>query len=169
MTHDDVSPWLFRGIYLFGIALFITAAIDLLTTVWPMHPGDIAWRYGFLGLMAGYLQTPTIGLLLIIGTAIWEENWTVLRVSGVVGLVAALGLVMAMGMFGLDVMQMRELRAEEMRSSVLAGGMFQEVKYFIAAFVLAFLGHGALKTAKTAQLETDGQSNASPGIVSAPS
>ena len=92
-----------------------------------------------------------------------------LRCSGVVGRGGALGLVMAMGMFGLYVMQMRELRAEEMRSSVLAGGMFQEVKYFIAAFVLAFLGHGALKTEKTAQLETDGQSDGSPGIFSAPS
>jgi hypothetical protein len=169
MTHDDVSPWFFRGVYLFGLALFITAAIDLLTTVWPMHPEDIGWRYGFLGLMAGYLQTPTIGLLLIIGAAIWEENGPVLRVSGVVGLLAALGLVMAMGMFGLDVMQMRELRAEEMRSSVLAGGMFQEVKYFIAAFVLAFVGYGALKTAKTAGSKATGRSRRSPGIVSAPS
>ena len=162
MNHDDVSPWLFRGIYLFGIALFVTAAIDLLTTVWPMHPGDIAWRYGFLGLMAGYLQTPTLGLLLIVGTAMWEENGTVLRICGVVGLLAALGLLLVMGMFGLDVMQMRELRAEEMRSSVLAGGMFQEVKYFIAAFVLAFVGYGALKTAPTAD-----SGSGSPGIVSA--
>lgn len=69
-----------------------------------------------------------------------------------------------MGMFGLDVVQMRELRAEEMRSAVLAGGFFQEVKYLVAAFVLAFLGHGALKSAKVV---SEGAATASPGIVSA--
>ena len=147
--------------YLFGLALVLTASIDLFTTVWPMHPGDIAWRYGFLGLGAGYLQSPTLGLGLIIGTALWEENTTIPRISGVLGLFAAFVLLLAMGMFGLDVLQMRELRAEEMRSSVLAGGMFQEVKYFVAALVLAFLGHGALATSRTSR-----KSGKSPGIVS---
>ncbi len=164
MTHDDVSPWLARGLYLFGVALMLTAAIDLFTTVWPMNTGDIAWRYGFLGLAAGYLQTPTLGLVLIALTALWQENGAALRICGVASLVAALALLLAMGMFGLDVVQMRELRAEEMRSAVLAGGFFQEVKYLVATFVLAFLGHGALKSAKAV---TEEAATASPGIVSA--
>jgi hypothetical protein len=162
MSNDSVSPWVARGLYLFGVALALTAAIDLFTTVWPMNPGDIGWRYGFLGLTAGYLQTPTLGLALIVMTAIWEENVTLLRLAGVVGLSVALLLLLAMGMFGLDVVQMRELRAEEARSAVLAGGMFQEVKYFVAAFVLAFIGHGALSTSKTLSASKP----TSPGIVS---
>ncbi|MDA0328051.1 MAG: hypothetical protein O2958_03400 [Gemmatimonadetes bacterium] len=89
-----------------------------------------------------------------------------LRVTGAVCLGGSLALLLAMGMFGLDVLQMRELRVEEMQSSILAGGMFQEVKYFVAAFVLAFLGYGALSSAKTAGLAGGRKSGKSPGIVS---
>lgn len=167
MTRDRVSPWLARGLYLFGIALVLTAAIDLFTTVSPMLPGEIAWRYGFLGLAAGYIQTPTLGLVVVIVAAVWEENAAVLRISGAIGLLSALALILAMGIFGLDVAQMRELRAEEMQSTVLVGGFFQEVKYFVAAFVLAFLGHGALKTAKNMGPRKGRTSDDSPRIVSA--
>jgi len=166
MSNVRVSPWLVRGLYLFGVALMLTAAIDLFTTVWPINYGDMAWRYGFLGLMAGYLQTPTLGLILIIGTAVWEENGSMLRVAGVASLLAALLILLAMGMFGLDVTQMSALRAEEMQAAVRAGGFFQEVKYFVAACVLAFLGHGALKTAKAVGSGKVGRSKDSPGIVS---
>ena len=166
MNSDDISPWLARGLYLFGLSFVLTAGIDLFTTVWPMRPTEIAWRYGFLGLGAGYLQTPTLGLLLIILAGIWENNVRLLRAAGIFCLGVALCLFLAMGIFGLDVIQMRQLRAEEAQASVLLGGFFQEVKYFVAAFVLAFLGHGALKTAKTARLQTPDVKNERPGIVS---
>lgn len=148
MTSDRVSPWLTRGLYLFGCALLVTALIDLFTTVWPVRPSDIAWRYGFLGLGAGYVQTPTLGLVIVMGTATWTRDRGVLRAAGTIALVAALLILVAMGLFGLDFTQIATLREEEMRSAVLAGGVFQEVKYFIEFFVLAFLGQGALRTAK---------------------
>jgi hypothetical protein len=167
MNSDDISPWMARGLYLFGIALMMTAAIDLFTTVWPMRPGEMAWRYGFLGLAAGYLQTPTLGIILIAGVAIWEDNVMVLRVTGVGCLATALVLTGIMGLFGLDLIQIRGLRAEEMQASVLAGGLFQEVKYLVATVTFAFLGHGALKTAKEAGGRPDRVSQRKPGIVSA--
>ena len=147
MKTDDISPWIPASAYLFGIALILTAKIDLLTTVWPMRPTDMAWRYGFLGLSAGYLQTPTLGLGLIAGTAMWKEHVLPLRAVGAVCLLTALTLVGVMGVFALDVLAMRQLRPEEAQAGVLMGGVFQEVKYFVATFVFAFLGHGSLKSA----------------------
>ena len=166
MSVDDVSPWLLRGVYLFGFALMLTAAIDLFTTVWPMRPSDIGWRYGFLGLGAGYLQTPTLGLALIAGVAIWDDNVAILRVVGVICIATALLLLAVMGLFALDVLQMRQLRPEEAQASVLAGGIFQEVKYLVAFFVLAFMGHGSLKTAKAAANHPGRPAKSKPGIVS---
>lgn len=163
MTDRDVSSWLVWGIYLFGIAFMLTAAIDLFTTVWPLRPTEITWRYGFLGLAGGYLQTPTLGLLLIAGGAIWQRNATLLRVAGIAALVGALVLLIAMGIFGLDVLQVRQLRAEEMRSTVLYGGIFQEIKYFVAACVLVLVGQGCLKTAKRS---ASAWAKKAPGIVS---
>lgn len=147
--HDPISPWLARGMYLFGLAFMVTAGIDLFTTVWPIRPSDMAWRYGFLGLSAGYLQTPTLGLLLILLTAWWRGNVVVVKVVGVSCVVAALALLPVMGLFALDVLTMRDLRAAEMQSAVMAGGMFQEVKYALNTVVLGCTGFGALSSAKS--------------------
>jgi hypothetical protein len=166
MRTDDVSPWLIRGLYLFGFALILTAAIDLMTTVWPLRPGELTWRYGFLGLAAGYMQTPTLGLLFIMGAAALDDSPMILRLGALVCLLTALVLIGVMGMFGLDVLQMRGLRPEEARASVLAGGIFQEIKYFVAWLVFTTLGYGGMKTARALSDRGSSQPRA-PGIVSA--
>jgi hypothetical protein len=166
MKTHDLSPWLARGLYLFGFALVLHAAIDLFTTVWPLRPGELAWRYGFLGLAAGYLQTPTLGLLLIAATAIWRENPALVRGTGALFAVAALILVGVIGMFGLDVLAMRELRPPEARSGVLTGGLFQEVKYGVAALIFGCFGLGLLKTGRSMAAAAAARPR-KPGIVSA--
>ncbi len=148
MKHTHVSPWVARGLYLFAFALLFTAVVDLSTTVWPMRPGDGSWRYGFLGLMAGYLQTPTLGLVLVVSVALWQRDKGVLRIAGIVSVLAAVALLAAMGVFALDTMQMRAIRAAEAQAAVAAGGLFQALKYLIASVVLACLGLGALQTEK---------------------
>ena len=163
--HDQLSPWLARGMYVFGLAFIVTAGIDLFTTVWPVRPTDMAWRYGFLGLSAGYLQTPTLGLLLILLTAWWEGRVLLVKAVGVVCVVGALALLPAMGLFALDVLTMRAVRAAEMQSAVMAGGVFQEVKYALSAVVLGCMGFGALSSAKSMARAAGGGAGA-PGIVS---
>ncbi len=165
MTYDRVSPLLAASAYLFGFALVLTAAIDLLTTVWPLRPTDMAWRYGFLGLAAGYLQTPALGLGLVGATAIWREHLTALRLAGGLALLAALVLICVMGVFGLDVLAMRQVRAPEAQRGVLVGGAFQEVKYAVAALVFLLFGLGCLNTAS--RLAAEVSRRAKPGIVSA--
>ncbi len=166
MRSDDLSPWLIRGVYLFGFALILTAAIDLLTTVWPLRPGQMTWRYGFLGLSAGYLQTPTLGLMLIIGASIVDRRPVVLRVTAGICLATAVILIGVMGIFALDVVQVRGLRPEEAQRSVLVGGVLQEIKYFVATLVFALLGYGALLTERVLGGE-EARRPRTPGIVAA--
>lgn len=151
MNSDDVSPWLIRGVYLFGLALMLHAVIDLSTTVWPLRFTEMTWRYGFLGLAAGYLQTPILGLLLIAGTAVWYGDYGLARIVGVVFLVSALLLLFATGIFMLDVVQVRQLRDADAQDAVLYGGVFQSVKYVLAAFIGAFSGHGLLETVRSSK------------------
>ena len=56
-----------------------------------------------------------------------------LRFVGAVSFLAAAALLVATGMFALDVLQMRGMRVEEIQSSVLAGGLLQEAKYVVAS------------------------------------
>ena len=164
--NDRISPLLAWCAYLVGFALILTAAIDLFTTVWPPRPTDMAWRYGFLGLAAGYLQTPTLGLALIAGTAIWKEHVLPLRAVGAISLVTALILLAVIGIFSLDVLAMRQLRPAEAQAGILMGGVFQAVKYVVATGVVALLGQGCLKTAKAISRDLAHRPR-KPGIVSA--
>ncbi|MCH1571901.1 MAG: hypothetical protein L7S64_11205 [Longimicrobiales bacterium] len=153
MNSDDVSPWLIRGIYLFGFALILHAVIDLSTTVWPLRVTEMSWRYGFLGLGAGYLQTPTLGLLLIAGTALWQGDLGLARGVGAALTVSALVLMLAVALFMLDVVQVRQLAAAEAQAGVLYGGLWQAVKYVLASIILAAMGRGLIQSVKTARSE----------------
>lgn len=147
MLRQDVSPWIVRGLYLFALVLVLSPLMDLTSTAWPMRPADLAWRYGFLGLAAGYLHTPLLGLVLALLVAWWTGGSAALRVLGVGMMAGALVLMLAMGMFMLDVLQMRGLREPELQQAVLVGGILQELKYGTACLVLAALGFGSVRSA----------------------
>ena len=151
MNSDDVSPWLIRGIYLFGIALILHAAIDLSMTVWAFRVTEIVWRYGFLGLGAGYLQTPTLGLLLIAATALWQGDLGLARGVGRALMVSSVVLLLAVALFMLDVVQVRQLQVAEAQTGVLYGGLLQAVKYVLASIILAATGLGLIQSVKTAR------------------
>lgn len=154
MRIQDLSPWFVRGIYLFGVALMMTAAIDLFTTVWPLRPGEMAWRYGFFGLAAGYVQTPTLGMMLILGAAALNEDPGILRIAGMLCFAAAGILLICTAAFGLDVLSMRAIRPPESQAGVLYGGIFQMVKYVVGALVLLMTGMGAIATARSVKKHT---------------
>lgn len=157
------SPWAVRALYLFALVLVVMPMLDLVTTVLPARPGEFSWRYGAFGLMAGYLHTPMLGLVLGLVVAYWVEHRWVLKLGGVVAGLGALFLGLVMVVFALDVLQMRGMRAEEVQSAVLAGGLLQEIKYLSAALVLAPLGYGAWQTAGKPRASS--RPSDAPGIV----
>lgn len=165
-SSPHVSPWVPRALYVFALVLIAMPLLDFVTSVMPARPGDFSWRYGAFGLMAGYLHTPMLGLVLGMGVA-WAlgQGW-LLRIAGVFSMLAAVGLLGVMSVFALDVLQMRGMRAEDVQSAILAGGVLQEFKYFSAALVLALLGYGATKTAGSMKRSASSRvSREAPGIV----
>ena len=165
MVSRDVSPWAIRGLYIFALVLVLSPLVDFLATIWPMLPSELSWRYGFFGLLAGYLQTPILGLVLALAVAHWQKSGSVLWTLGILMLVVAFGLVLAMGLFGLDAMQVRAIRPEDQQRGVMVGAVLQEIKYGMAFLVLAVLGLGSVKT--SAAHRSGGGKADSPGIVSA--
>lgn len=147
MNRSHVSPWVVRGLYLFALVLVLSPMADLVSTAWPPRPTDLGWRYGFLGLLGGYLHTPILGLVLAMLVAHWQDDAAVLRGLGVAMTIGAVAIMLALAMFALDVLQMRALRAADQRSAVLVGGVLQGLKYGTACLVLVALGYGALRSA----------------------
>jgi hypothetical protein len=140
--------WVALGAYVFALTLVLGPVIDLITTVLPARPGDVSWRYGFLGLGGGYLQTPLLGVGIAMAVAIWQEDVVLLRALGITATVGAVALLPIMGTWALDVMQMREMREPEVRGGVLMGGVIQGAKYLGACVALGLAGVGVSKKAK---------------------
>ncbi len=153
--QKDVSPWAVSGLYLLALIIAVSPLLELMATVWPMRPGELLWRYGALGLFAGYMPNVALGLALVMVLAHWRRHTTILRVVGVTSVTLAVVILLVMGMFALDIGQVRALRADELRGATLVAGMLQEVKYLAGAVALACLGVGAVATSAMITVDKD--------------
>lgn len=146
--HSPPSTWSVAGLYLFGILLVFWPFTDLLTNALPVRLGNLHWRYGFGGLLAAYLNTPILGLVLLMAVAYWMGHGRMLRFLSVVEILIAAGLLVVIVVFALDLVQVRASRPEAARPAVLAGGAIAIAKHVTAAVVFTLLGIGGWRTAR---------------------
>lgn len=142
-----VSPWLVRGLYLLALLMAISPLVEYVTTIWPMRPGDLVWRYGALGLGAGHLPNVTVGLAALLGIAYWRGHRAVFYAVALASAAGAVLILPAMAMFALDVLEFRALREEQLRGAVLISGVLQELKYLVTALAMGCMGIGAMQMA----------------------
>jgi hypothetical protein len=141
------SSWSVAGLYVFGVLLFFWPFADLVSNALPIQLGNLHWRYGFGGLLAAYLNTPILGLVLLMALAYWLGHARTLRFLSVFELLMAVGLLVVIVVFALDMVQVRASRPEAARGAVLAGGAIAIAKHFTAALVLFLVGIGGWRTA----------------------
>ena len=132
MTHSRprVSRWAIRGLYFFTFILIFWPIADLITNVWPLQPGNVQWRYGFMGLLAGFLHTPILGLALAMSLAYAMKHGRTLRMLSAINLIGAAGLLAALLVFPLDVVQLESAVPTEGLPSFQGGSLITEFKYF---------------------------------------
>lgn len=150
MTQSSgrTSALLIAGAYLFLLTLVFSPVVDLVSTVYPFRMGDPNWRYGFMGLMAAYLSTPVLGILLAMALSFVMGHKGTLRLISVASVLGFVALLVVLILFPLDVIQVRSITPEEQRSAFLTGAALAELKHLTAALVLALLGFGGWRTAK---------------------
>ncbi len=150
-----LSSWSVAGVYLFGLLLFFWPFADLVTNSLPVRLGNLHWRYGFAGLMAAYLNTPLLALILLMGVAYGLQHARVLRLLSALEILMAAALVMVVVVFALDLGQVRASRPAAVQGSVLAGGVVAILKHLGASAVLTLLGIGGWRTARRISDRTD--------------
>jgi hypothetical protein len=148
MINDaKLSGWATAGLYSLAFVAIFFPMLDLITTVLPLRPTNFQWRYGALGLTPGYLHLPLLGVGILLAIAYLRGHQAVLRWTGAASLVVSAFLVLALGVFLLDVIEMRSMRQGGERSLVLAGGAIQATKYSVSVVALLLLGLGGWRTA----------------------
>ena len=136
------------GAYFFMFVLVFWPMVDLASSIWPLQMGNLQWRYGFMGLMAAYLHTPILAVVLAMGLAYYLQHSLTLRLLSLLGFLGALVLFIVLVLFPLDVIQLRSQIAQERLSSFQAGALLAELKHFTAFVALLLLGFGGWRTAR---------------------
>lgn len=106
MTSDRVRAIL-PSLNAVAILLVASPAIDLVGAIVPPRPGEISWRFGVFGLLTNALVTPMLGLALMQVVAILLERGRTVRRIAVFNLILDVVLVLGLGLFILDFVQLR--------------------------------------------------------------
>jgi hypothetical protein len=135
--------------YLIALSLVFFPLLDAVLSIWPPQPGQVAWRFGAVGLLSRAVMTPLLGLFIAYAVAFALEHRTVLRVISVVSLLAAIAIVGALGLFGLDALQMRSQVVAQAKKAFDAASVTAVMKYLFGVVMLAAFAWGGWKGARS--------------------
>jgi hypothetical protein len=107
MTSDRVRAIL-PSLNAVAVLLIASPAIDLIGAIVPARPGEISWRFGVFGLLTNTLVTPMLGLAILIVVATLLERHQTVRRLAVLTLILDVILLLGLGLFILDYLQLRQ-------------------------------------------------------------
>jgi hypothetical protein len=158
---------LFRALYVVAFLLILVPVLDLVSTAWPIQPGTVRWRYGFLGLLANVMLTPLLGAMLASVVAYQLRHLGLLRGLSGLYVLGALLLGAALAVFARDALRLGPEIAAQRLTDYRAGAAIASGKYLLAMVGLAWLGLGGLKAASAAAPVVD-RPRGDAGIVGGP-
>lgn len=146
-TGLDPRPWL-PGLYLLALFLLVQPVLEVLSNTWPPRLNEVGWRFGAAGLGYNLLGTVVIAVLIAAGAAALLGHRRMLRTVSVIGLVLAALLLMSLGGFALDALQLRpQLRIDVKHSFNLAVGR-AALAAILAAIALILIGVAGVRASR---------------------
>ncbi len=149
LSSSDYLDRLARPVYLIGILLILTPLADFVTSVWPIQPTEMRWRFASTALLAGFLFTPLIGSLITALMATFMEQKMILRVIGVLNVVGAVFLVIALAIFAFDTLQLRRAVPPDAQASFKTSAIRGALKLIVSIIATGWLGLDAIRLSRT--------------------
>lgn len=142
MAKDKATSYLAWGAYPLAVLLVLAPLVELMARVWPLRPDSISWRFGALGMAFNVAVTPLLGVFLAIVTAVWlgHRRWG--RVVSVLSFAVAALLLIALGDFALDYLQIRTGVIAENVDAVHAAALRAFALGSASAIAAALVGFG---------------------------
>ena len=101
--------------YLVAFLFLFVPFLDLAVSVWPLQFGNLRWRVAMVGQLSGGLMTIFLGFLLALTIATVLDQRRVQRAIVALCGLLALALVVTIGVFVLDIFQLRGAVRPEVR------------------------------------------------------
>ena len=131
--------------------LTLLQLIEIEVRSWPFRIHSPAWRLGFVGTAAGAVGTPLLGLLLILAIAVASDDRAAAYAVSLVSWIAMALCIAALGMFALDVLQVKSDVAASLAGQYDVGSSWVAVRLVVAIVLFVVLGVSAWRAAKSAE------------------
>lgn len=144
--------------YIAAASLIIFPIFDqLMQLVSTSKLHDARWRYGAAGLLSNLFVLPVVGLMIVFMVSTALEHRLFQRIMAALCALGVLGLVVAMGLFMLDSVQVRSLMRPEAMTSWAVATSTAVVKFCVAIAAIAWfalVGFRNSKASKSPQRST---------------
>ena len=146
MTHRETRR-LLALLYVVGLLMAADQAADLLTTILsaPPIPNSAQWRFGVFGMVATRASVFLVAEVLLFTAALALEHRTTLRLLGALNLVLAVAVLVGLGFFALDTLELRRGVAADRGALYVAAAIRAGVVAFLGAGLLVWSGWRALR------------------------
>jgi len=108
-------------LYLAGAVLVIDQSLILASSIMPFSPGAAQWRFGAVGLAAGRITPLLVADTAIILAAVWLGHRAMLRAWAILHLALVVVVILGLGSFVLDTIQVRQQLVPEAHRGMLLG------------------------------------------------
>lgn len=152
MDQDTTFSRLKWPLFLIAIGLIVIPFVDFATSILPLAPHDIQWRFSAVALFSGFLFTPLLAIALIALMAAWTEDRVSLRVLSIFNLVFVVLLIVLMVLFLLDVFELRhDIVGDVERLPFDMSTIRALVKYVFTIFVLGYAGMAGFRASRASK------------------
>ncbi len=138
MTTDRVRAVL-PPLSAVAFLLIASPAVDLIGAVVPPRPAEVSWRFGVFGLFTNALVTPMLGIAIMQVVANLLERWKTVRRIAIFNLILAIVLLLGLGLFVLDYLQLRQAVTGSSRNAYDAAAIKAILVGVLELGVLAWL------------------------------
>ncbi|MEO8199579.1 MAG: hypothetical protein ABI679_03565 [Gemmatimonadota bacterium] len=135
-------------LYFIAFGLILLPLLDFVSSVLPLEPYNLRWRFGTVALFSGFLFTPILGMVLVCMVATFAEHRVMQRVVAVVNLIGTVLLIILMVLFALDVVQLRLEIGPQDKLAYDMSAIRATVKYLFTIVSLIWLGIAGFKVSR---------------------
>jgi hypothetical protein len=140
---------LVRGLYPLGAALVLFPITDIAAKLLPLQAHNLQWRFASVGLVASSLAVLLLGLGVLSFTAALRENRLLLAFIGTISYWLAAILLVALGLFVLDFLQLRSGLADSaMEPALRRAAAAALISGLLSMFALIGIGGAALAASR---------------------
>lgn len=142
-----------------ALAMYAVAAMLVLIPLtefagqlgWTVQPGLLNWRTGSVGLLSGAVLTPTVGMLLAVITASVFGHRAAARGLAIVAGVGAVLMLLVIGVFALDVLQLRPAVVSDMQRSFTLAAVKALINFSVTAVTLGAICISGMRVTRRAR------------------